>query len=418
MNKAGTQLRTLFIVLSVLSIVSSSLGGYLYYSSLARSSEERAHEEAEERLKKLGNKIDSYLAWSLLSVKSLAGLKELEHALVNKDDAALAQTNDILDRFCDDLGVSVCYLMDRDGNTIASSNRESQDTFVGENYGFRPYFTQAMKGVPSVYMTQGVTSKIRGIYYSHPVYARGTRIPLGVAVIKAPIESIEKDIAGVHDGVVLLTDPHGVVFISGRADWLYHVLWEVSPEERAKIEKTRQFGAGPWNWTGVKPLKEENAVDSQGSEYRVHQYDLSTYPGWHLVYLHSHNEVMKKILTPLQKSVGISILSLCISFGLIVFSLFMRANTEINRRKEAQKEREYLIVKLQSTLDEIKTLRGILPICASCKKIRDDKGYWNQIESYIKEHSDAEFTHGICPECSDKLYGEEDWYVKMKKEES
>ena len=59
---------------------------------------------------------------------------------------------------------------------------------------------------------------------------------------------------------------------------------------------------------------------------------------------------------------------------------------------------------LQNTLEHIKTLRGIIPICASCKKIRDDKGYWNQVEVYIRDHSDAEFSHGICPECVQKLY--------------
>jgi len=53
---------------------------------------------------------------------------------------------------------------------------------------------------------------------------------------------------------------------------------------------------------------------------------------------------------------------------------------------------------------EIGTLRGILPICASCKKIRDDKGYWNQIEAYIRDHSDVEFSHGICPDCMKRLY--------------
>jgi len=59
---------------------------------------------------------------------------------------------------------------------------------------------------------------------------------------------------------------------------------------------------------------------------------------------------------------------------------------------------------LQSALANVKLLTGLLPICSSCKKIRDDKGYWNQIESYIKEHSEAEFSHGICPECAEKLY--------------
>jgi len=64
---------------------------------------------------------------------------------------------------------------------------------------------------------------------------------------------------------------------------------------------------------------------------------------------------------------------------------------------------------------KVKTLSGLLPICASCKKIRDDKGYWNQIESYVSEHSSAEFSHGLCPACSDELYGDQDWYNKKKK---
>jgi AmiR/NasT family two-component response regulator len=61
---------------------------------------------------------------------------------------------------------------------------------------------------------------------------------------------------------------------------------------------------------------------------------------------------------------------------------------------------------LQQALAKVKTLSGMLPICASCKKIRDDQGYWQQVEEYIQEHSEAEFTHGICPECVRKLYPE------------
>ncbi len=59
---------------------------------------------------------------------------------------------------------------------------------------------------------------------------------------------------------------------------------------------------------------------------------------------------------------------------------------------------------LQKAFDELKTLRGIVPICASCKKIRDDKGFWNQVEDYIRDHTEAEFTHGLCPDCANKLY--------------
>ena len=79
---------------------------------------------------------------------------------------------------------------------------------------------------------------------------------------------------------------------------------------------------------------------------------------------------------------------------------------DITGRKTAEAEREKLIGELQVALANIKTLRGFLPICASCKKIRDDKGYWNQIESYLHEHADVEFSHGICPSCAEKLYPE------------
>lgn len=81
---------------------------------------------------------------------------------------------------------------------------------------------------------------------------------------------------------------------------------------------------------------------------------------------------------------------------------------EIESRKEAEENQKKLIFDLQNTLKEVKTLKGLFPICASCKKIRDDKGYWNQIESYIRKHSDAEFSHSICPECSEKLYSDLD----------
>ena len=65
-------------------------------------------------------------------------------------------------------------------------------------------------------------------------------------------------------------------------------------------------------------------------------------------------------------------------------------------------------IQLERAFNEVKTLKGLLPICAACKKVRDDKGYWKQIESYIREHSEAEFSHSICPECADALYTELD----------
>jgi PAS domain S-box-containing protein len=83
------------------------------------------------------------------------------------------------------------------------------------------------------------------------------------------------------------------------------------------------------------------------------------------------------------------------------------ANAQLfTERNRIESEREKLISQLQDALAKVKTLRGLIPICASCKKIRDDKGYWNQIEVYIRDHSEVDFSHGLCPECIKKLYGD------------
>jgi hypothetical protein len=78
--------------------------------------------------------------------------------------------------------------------------------------------------------------------------------------------------------------------------------------------------------------------------------------------------------------------------------------TDIAERVQAEKEREKLIHELEDALARVKTLSGLLPICASCKRIRDDGGEWHELEVYVRDHSDADFSHGICPECADKLY--------------
>ena len=94
---------------------------------------------------------------------------------------------------------------------------------------------------------------------------------------------------------------------------------------------------------------------------------------------------------PLQDEKGQTI-------GLVVVS------RDITEQKKAEAERERLITELQDALADVKLLSGLVPICASCKKIRDDQGFWTQIESYIQDRSDAKFSHSICPDCAAKLY--------------
>ncbi|MDY0220129.1 MAG: response regulator [Desulfobacterium sp.] len=83
------------------------------------------------------------------------------------------------------------------------------------------------------------------------------------------------------------------------------------------------------------------------------------------------------------------------------------------RLKKDAKEKELLILELQTLIDNVKVLSGLLPICASCKKIRSDQGYWEHLEIYIETHTEAIFSHGICPGCAEKLYGHQKWFKKI-----
>ena len=83
---------------------------------------------------------------------------------------------------------------------------------------------------------------------------------------------------------------------------------------------------------------------------------------------------------------------------------FQAVARDITERKRAEEALEEERRRLQQALDEVRTLRGIVPICANCKQIRDDKGYWNQVEKYVSDHTEAKFTYGICPDCVEILY--------------
>lgn len=82
----------------------------------------------------------------------------------------------------------------------------------------------------------------------------------------------------------------------------------------------------------------------------------------------------------------------------------MRQKEHLAREKQWHKERERLIVELQDALHKVRTLGGLLPICAGCKKIRDDTGYWRQVEEFIGAHTQAEFSHSMCPDCMERYY--------------
>ena len=332
------KVRPILVALSLLAFLSTCVGGVLYYSSLKQSALDEVNRQAVSRAQTLRNHLSSYLQENLKAARAMAGLEGVRRFLEHPDrPGGLEAVNAVLDHFQWALRADVCYVMDRQGATLASSNREEPRSFVGENYGFRPYFRRAIQGETAVYMALGVTSEKRGVYYSHPVYGRGPFDgSIGVAVVKAGIEPIEKEFRESENGTVVLADPNGVVFASSRPDWLFRLLWELPPADRERVVASRQFGREPLDWVGLERKEGRLAVDREGTRYLVHRVDVRERPGWQVLYLTNPALFLERVSHPLIRISGSLILVLCLIVGVGVFVLFRKASHEITRRREAE----------------------------------------------------------------------------------
>jgi PAS domain S-box-containing protein len=330
------KLRTILLVLSLLAFFSASTAGYLYFSSSRQSVMRQADRNAAISAEMIRDRLSSHLDEHLKSAKAVSGLPPIRDAFSVLTEDGLAAANSTLDHFQRALGVDVCYLMHREGITIASSNRYEPDSFVGENYSFRPYFRKAMEGQPSIYMARGVTSKKRGVYYSHPVYSGEGEGPIGVLVIKAPVDVIEKELLQAREGIAALVEPHGLAFVTNREEWLYRFLWKPAPDEVTRISLSRQFGDGPFQWTGLERRQDNQAFDSSGKEYAVYMTPIEKYPGWSIIYLQDTQEVSRKIPFRFIRMTGLAIFGFCFLIGVFVFFLYRKASFHISQRKSAE----------------------------------------------------------------------------------
>jgi PAS domain S-box-containing protein len=329
------KLRLILLVLSLLAFLSASTGGYFYYNSLKKYALQDAEGQAEARLEIIKRNIASFLSENVRPVRTLAGIDEMGKVLEDRTDVTQVRAEAVLDLFQKSLDVDVSYLMNSKGVTIASSNRETEESFVDINFGFRPYFMEAMKGFSATYMALGVTSGKRGSYSSYPVYSdHGT--PIGVAVIKTSIELIEKELGLLGGETILVVDPKGIVFISNRDDWLYHSLYELSESENEQVVASRQFGLGPWNLTGLKQTSPDRMKDQEGGSYLFNKTELDSYPGWSVIYLRDLKMLSRAVSAPLIKITGHILIVLCFFIGLSVFFLYRKASGEILQRKMAE----------------------------------------------------------------------------------
>ena len=180
-----------------------------------------------------------YLPITLASDRRILTLAGMHHPTAQDT----SEVNRYLEKLAADSGASDIYFMDNSGETIAASNWNSNASFIGRNFGFRPYFKQAMGGNTGHYFAFGITSNVPGYYISHPVLTNGRDIA-GVMVVKTHLETLINRWARGGESV-LVEDENGIVIISSHPEWRFRDLRGLPDGQRLNVLKSRKYGEYP-----------------------------------------------------------------------------------------------------------------------------------------------------------------------------
>lgn len=370
------------MVLSLLAFLSASAGGALYYSALRQAAFKDAERQATANTELIKNSLNSFLTEHQKPVATLASIPALQRALLSKKSKDIYNANVVLDRFKLTLDADVCYLLDYKGTTIASSNRNDPDSFVGKNFAFRPYYQQAVRGVSGAYLALGTTSLKRGVYHSYPVFDDPEAPPIGIAVIKSSIEKTESTLGLPKDDILLVTDPRGIVFISNRPEWLYHSIWKLSPEEIDKVAAERQFGKGPWLWLGFERVDASNVIDADGNRYLMHEVAVEIFSDWNIYHLRNLRQISESVSAPLLSVVGPVVMLISVMICIAVLVLYQKASREIFRRRTAEQALRQSEARYRSLYHHTPAMLHSIDTEGRLLSVSD---YWVEIMGYGRE---------------------------------
>jgi PAS domain S-box-containing protein len=277
--------RYMFAMLTTLAII-LGLGSVLtlYLGDWAHKRHERVKAEAQEFATIVVSRLNTEFKRMEEGVESLADVSWLSSALQYPDNDDMGRVNALLDRYRENLNASVCYIMNSSGTTVASSNRNAPDSFIGKNYGFRPYFKQAIAGKTGRYFAMGVTSKIPGYYVSQQIRDPRRRGFKAVAVVKVTLTNVAKELQAAGDkgnSIISLADPRGVVFLSSQPDMIFKSLWPVEEKDQADLKE--QYGKDQYNAIFSSRIGDGSKVDYQGKNY-LGSFAGTIHAGWSVFY--------------------------------------------------------------------------------------------------------------------------------------
>ncbi len=260
----------------------SSLAGYVWLLDVDAVYQSR--QRADSYVEQVNAELDAYLRAQSRQVNLQASLAEVKAFYTQPG----SDPTPVLNRICGINSASLCYLMDLDGYMVAVNDNPLKQQILGNNFAYRPYFSQAISGISSVYLALGYRTKKRGLYFSNQVRGDHGQL-LGVIVNKIDISGLEKRFADVPGKMILLS-PDSIVMASNIREWVFKSMNPLDNWQQQLLVDGRQFGERvtetlPFIWTTGSPT----VTDEFGNTYRVSSAEIELLPGWRWLYLEDEN---------------------------------------------------------------------------------------------------------------------------------
>lgn len=275
--------RTVLLFLALLTCFTAGGSALFYFQYSADVAERELHTKVTQAAEIIAGELDVAVQYHQRTVSAFARLPRVRNFSVNSGKADVKAMSVLLRIMCESIDGRLCYVLDTQGEVIAANGPDVTPDFVGKNFAFRPYFTEAMISGSSVYLAKGVATGKRGVYFSHKVFDAQGR-SAGVTVIKLPPRFLGLSFSRFGGRAVLLA-PDNIVFATNHAPWLLKAFQSLSAEASDRLKDSRQFGDDLQGELNIQNGKGYWLITSENERLISGVADVELLPGWKAQYL-------------------------------------------------------------------------------------------------------------------------------------
>lgn len=275
--------RTVLLFLALLTCLTAGGSALFYFQYSAEVAERELRTKVTQAAQIIGGELDVAVQYHQRTVSAFSRLPRVRNFSGDSDTADVSAMSVLLQILCESIDGRLCYMLDTQGEVIAANGPDVSADFVGKNFAFRPYYTEAMKNGSAVYLAKGVATGKRGVYFAHKVLDAPGR-SAGVVVIKLPPRFLGMSFSR-FEGRAMLMAPDGIIFATNHVPWLLKTFQPLAPEDYGHLKNTRQFGDDLQGALNIQHDIASGRILAANEQFMSGKADVESLPGWQAQYL-------------------------------------------------------------------------------------------------------------------------------------